>query len=83
MCFKYIDHNLKGLSRQFEFGQKVVWLEIEKIGEEPLVVTKFFLLCLQFIIKFNKIAVLCRHQQNISEICRDTVGKKPRGYLCF
>jgi hypothetical protein len=42
-----------------------------------------FLLCLQCLIKFNKTAVLCRNQQNMSDICRDTVGNRPRGFLCF
>jgi hypothetical protein len=33
--------------------------------------------------KFNKTAVLHRNQQNMSDICVDMVGNRPRGYPCF
>jgi hypothetical protein len=42
-----------------------------------------FLLCLLFLFKFNKTAVLLRNQQNISDICGDTLGNRTRGYPCF
>jgi hypothetical protein len=43
-------------------------LEREKIGEEPLIVTKF-----------NKTAMLLRNQYNMSYLCGDTVGNRLRG----
>jgi hypothetical protein len=33
--------------------------------------------------KFNKTAVLLINQQNMSDICGDPLGNKPRGYPCF
>ncbi len=33
-----------------------------------------FLVCLRFLIKFNKTVMLSRNQQNRSDICRNTVG---------
>ncbi len=42
-----------------------------------------FLLCLYFLIKFNKTDVLFRIQQNMSDICGDMLGNRPRGYPCF
>ncbi len=44
---------------------------------------KIFLLCLQFLIKFNKTAILLRNQQNMFDICGDTLGNRPMGYPCF
>jgi hypothetical protein len=38
---------------------------------------------LHFLIKFNKTDVLYRNQQNMSDICGDTVGNRPKGYPCF
>jgi hypothetical protein len=57
---------LKGLSHQFEFGQK--WY-----GWKLLICS----IRLQFLIRFNKTAVLIRNQQNISDICGDTLGNRP------
>jgi hypothetical protein len=44
---------------------------------------KIFLFCLQFLIKFNKTAVLLRNQKNMSDICGNKLGNRPRGYPCF
>ncbi len=61
---------------------KVVWLERAKIDEEPLMAF-IFLLCLPFISKFNKTAVLWENKQKMPEICGDTAGVRPRGFPCF
>jgi hypothetical protein len=48
-------------------------------GEEPLIVIKLIYYVPNFFINFNKTAMLCRNQHYMSDICRDTVGNRPRG----
>jgi hypothetical protein len=57
-------------------------MERAKIGEEPLIDFKFFVLS-PIVFKFNKTAALQGNKRKMPDICGDAVGITPRGFPCF
>ncbi len=67
-------------SHQFDFGQKwYSWKEWKK--EKNRGWFEMFLLCLWFLIKFSKTAVLRGNRRKMPKICGNPLGNRPRGLL--